>query len=606
MKTTFTKKMFLVITLCWMTLMAFSAVGDKIYPTDNIIYDVTSDTEVRVGGFTKSFATTNLVFSPFIESGGITYAVTGIGVFTKNTVIQTVRVPGSVKSFTTAWQGFAGCTNLASIVFEKGFTTLAKGVFKDCVALKEVVLPEGVQEIPTYTFQNTGVESMTFPSTVKTVNTNAFAGCSALKELRFNGTIPPTFTKNSDGKAFDEVTLVVPVGAAAAFGAATSATPFKDIREDNMLGPDNSTEEWNPLTDIRKNDFWLYVVFGQSNAEGYEAEPTSEDKIANPNLYNLKAYDNNDAEDGLGNIITPWGEWENVSEPNCRKTKYHPTKMGWVKAFGEEMLRLHPNKKIGFIHVAVASAAIKLFDKAQFEAYLADETTNKWVKYKVNGAYGGNPYQRIIDAVKKAQQFGTVKGILMHQGEEDGTQSYWPGVVKKVYQDMLTDLNLMGTEVPLVMGEPTAYVGSIANQADVTTPGNSNYIANSYLVEASDLPYNGLHFTHDGYVELGKRYAAKVSELSNSTHINNVVRGDANNALGLTIFRQDNGRITLKAQRLMTEVAVFSIDGKLLKQIDLDSVSTLTLDLNRWSNLPLVVRCKSVDGIHSVIKVGTK
>lgn len=599
------RKLYLITVLCWISLAVFAAIGDKIYPTDNMIYQVTSDTEVQVVGYTNAFATTDLVIPPSVESGGTNYAVTAISVFINNTTIQTLRVPGTVKALATNWQGFKGCTNLRSVIFEKGFTKLAKGAFNGCKALKRVTLPEGVTEIPVYTFQNSGLETITFPSTVATINGNAFAGCAGLSEIRFDGKMPPTFINNSDSKKFDTVTLVVPTGTSAAFAAATTANPFKEIREDATLGMGDQTSEWDPLKDIRKEDFWVYIVFGQSNAEGYEALPTAEDKIPNPNLYNLRAYDDNDAEDGLGNITTPWGEWENVSEPNCRKTKYHPTKMGWVKAFGEEMLRLHPGKKFAFVHVAVASAAIKLFDKAQYVAYLADANTSKWVKYKAAGAYGGNPYQRIIDAAKKAQQFGTVKGILMHQGEEDGGQAYWPGTVKKVYQDMLTDLSLQGSEVPLIMGEPTAYVGNIANQVAVTTPGNDAYIPNSYLVEASDLPYNTLHFTHDGYVSLGKRYAQVASGDYTATSVEEIRNGltTGTNGLDVKLSRHGSAILALEASQPLVEVSLLAADGRLLKQIARRPFMTLKINIERWKENPLLVRCKAANGARTVIKV---
>lgn len=608
MKTRSVQKLSLLMVSLWMAISANAAIGDKIYPSDNIIYEITSATEVKVVGYTNAYSITDLVLPPAIESGGVTYSVSAIGAFINNQVVRTIRIPGTVKAMTTHWQGFKGCSNLRSVTFEQGITTLAKGAFTNCTSLAEIVLPEGITELPTYVFQNTALETITLPASVTNVNSNAFAGCSNLTEIRYDGTTPPTFTKNSDGKNFSTVTLTVPQNTVAAFQGATVANPFKEIREDATLGIGNATTEWNPLVDVRKEDFLVYIVFGQSNAEGFEAIPTAEDKIPNPNLYNLIAYDNNDAEDGTGSILAPWGEWEKVAEPNCRKTKYHPTKMGWVKAFGEEMLSRHPDKRFAFVHVAVASAAIKLFDKAQYASYLADPGTSRWVKYKAQGAYAGNPYQRIIDAAKKAQQYGTIKAILMHQGEEDGGEAYWPSTVKKVYHDMLNDLNLTSGSVPLIMGEPTNYVGTIANQVAVTTEGNPHYIPNSYLIEASDLAYNNLHFTHDAYVELGKRYARQASNLLTTTGITVTPSYFPLNpeTVQVNMVSEGDGQLRVEATTPLNCVKVISMDGKILEKISLSNESNAMLNMKEWAATPVVLCFEAANGTSVITKAYIK
>lgn len=598
------KRLSLFIGMLSVALSVLGAIGDKIYSADNVIYEVTSANEVKVMGYTQEFSVTHWEIPRTIESGGVVYTVSAISQFINNTVVESIVVPGSVKAMITNWQGFKGCAKLKKIIFESGFTTLSKGAFQNCTALTEVILPHGLTEIPVYAFQNAGLQTITLPGSTATINSNAFVGCNSLTEIRFDGTDIPSFVRNGDGKNYSTVSLVVPLQQTAAFQVATVANPFKEIREDAALGSGTAPVVWNPLTDIRKDDFLVYIIFGQSNAEGYDAVPSDEDRQPHPDLYNLIAYDNNSAEDGTGTILAPWGEWENVAEPNCRKTKFHPTKLGWAKAFGEEMLARNPGKKIALVHVAVASAAIKLFDKAEYEVYLADANTSKWVKYKALGAYGGRPYRRIIDAAKKAQEYGTIKGILMHQGEEDGNKAYWPASVKKVYQDMLADLSLTADQVPLLLGEPTAYRGAIANQVNITTEGNSLYIPHSHLIPALDLPYNNLHFTREGYVELGKRYAEKATALlQQGGNTTGLLSPFASSIARPMIKSMGNGVLHVSSFSPFTYLKVLTIDGKLLQSVALDNQQSIRLHLPSAVGTPVLLHFTSSFGQSQVVKV---
>ena len=57
-------------------------------------------------------------------------------------------------------------------------------------------------------------------------------------------------------------------------------------------------------------------------------------------------------------------------------------------------------------------------------------------------AYGGNPYQHLVDMAKLAQKDGVIKGILLHQGESNTSDKEWPRKVKGVYDNLIKDLNL--------------------------------------------------------------------------------------------------------------------------------------------------------------------
>lgn len=371
-------------------------------------------------------------------------------------------------------------------------------------------------------------------------------------------------------------------------------------------------DDWDPITQIQKENFYIYIVFGQSNAEGFAAQPLYEDRIPNPNLKNLIAYDNYENEDATGANDSHLGEWESVSEPNCRKSKRFPTAFSWVKAFGEEMLARNPGKKFGFVHVAVASAGIRLFDKSLYAAYMDGTQTNPApdanARKKAKYAYGGNPYQRIIDMAKIAQQYGTIKGILMHQGEADGWKPFWPSEVKKVYKDMLKDLSLKASDVPLIFGEPTAGNGTIANQDAIVTEGNTYYIPNCYKVEALDLPYipdNKLHFTREGYMELGKRYAGKATERLIAAGIGSITVPYplSREQVVVTIKSMGNGLMEALSTLPLVKVKAYSLDGACLEEKDIASLSEVEIKVPAAHAQPMIMEFHAANGSKSAVKV---
>lgn len=78
--------------------------------------------------------------------------------------------------------------------------------------------------------------------------------------------------------------------------------------------------------------------------------------------------------------------------------------------------------------VAMGGSGIDAFDKHNYTEYY--HNADAWQKGLMN-IYGGNPYAKIIEMAKIAQQSGVVKGILLHQGETNNGQPDWPQKVQK-------------------------------------------------------------------------------------------------------------------------------------------------------------------------------
>ena len=63
----------------------------------------------------------------------------------------------------------------------------------------------------------------------------------------------------------------------------------------------------------------------------------------------------------------------------------------------------------------MGGSPIEMFDKDKYQQKY-QENYNEWWAQIARNYYGENPYGRIIEMAKKAQEVGVIKGILLHQG----------------------------------------------------------------------------------------------------------------------------------------------------------------------------------------------
>lgn len=254
-------------------------------------------------------------------------------------------------------------------------------------------------------------------------------------------------------------------------------------------------------------NFHIYLSLGQSNMEGYAKIEPQDKTGVNPRFQVLAAVD-------CPEMGREMGKWYTAVPPLCRCT----TGLTPMDYFGRTMIANLPEKiKVGVVNVAVGGCKIELFDKNNFESYIADSPD--WLKNIVK-QYDGNPYGRLVEMAKIAQQKGVIKGILLHQGESNTGDTLWPQKVKIVYDNLIKDLNLDPKKVPLLSGETVnedqnGKCGSM-NKIIAKLP---QVIPNSYVISSQGCKAEPdfLHFNAEGYRELGKRYAEKMLSLSGYT-----------------------------------------------------------------------------------------
>jgi len=250
-------------------------------------------------------------------------------------------------------------------------------------------------------------------------------------------------------------------------------------------------------------NFYIFLAIGQSNMEGQgEIEQEDIDGVTD-RFKMMPALDmplyNRDAH-----------KWYKATPPLCRQWSH----ISPLDNFGRTLTQNLPdNITVGVINVAVGGASIDMFNDDISEEYV--KTTEDWLQ-AIAAEYGNHPFRVLIDAAKKAQESGVIKGILLHQGESDNGSSTWPDRVKLVYDRLINELNLKNEEVPLFIGELVSKEQGgecyAHNEIIAKVP---EVIPNSYVIssEGCTSKGDGYHYNAAGNRLLGKRYAEKCLEV---------------------------------------------------------------------------------------------
>jgi hypothetical protein len=249
-------------------------------------------------------------------------------------------------------------------------------------------------------------------------------------------------------------------------------------------------------------NFYIFLSFGQSNMEGH-ARFEPQDTVVNDRFAVLQAVDCPD-------LNRQKRHWYPAVPPLSRCN----TGLTPGDYFGKTLAESLPDSiRIGIINVSVGGCKIELFEKDDYQSYV--ETAPGWMKGMIT-QYEGNPYARLIELAKIAQQDGVIKGILLHQGESNTGDNSWPQKVKGVYENLLGDLGLRANSVPLLAGElVSAEQGGKCASMNPIIATLPDIIPNSYVISSAgcEAIADGLHFSAAGYRLLGSRYGEQMAQL---------------------------------------------------------------------------------------------
>ena len=247
----------------------------------------------------------------------------------------------------------------------------------------------------------------------------------------------------------------------------------------------------------------VFLCFGQSNMEGFPGIEEQDKGPVDAGFQMLAAVDFPKQE-------RVKAKWYPAVPPLCRPS----AGLGPADYFGRTLVsNLPPQISVGVVNGSIGGCKIELFEKDSFSAYVA--TAPKWMTNTI-ATYSGNPYLHLMEMAKLTQRDGVIKGILLHQGESNTNDKEWPNKVKGIYENLLRDLNLKATDVPLIAGElvnadqngACASMNRIIAELPKTIP--TAHVISSAGCEARK---DRLHFSASGYRELGRRYGEKMLSL---------------------------------------------------------------------------------------------
>lgn len=248
-------------------------------------------------------------------------------------------------------------------------------------------------------------------------------------------------------------------------------------------------------------NFYIYICFGQSNMQG-QGPIQSQDKTVNSRFKVFQAQN-------CSNLNRKEATWYTAVPPTCQCYSL----LSPADYFGRTMVANLPDSiKIGIFNVSIGGCDIRLFDKDICQNY--DSTyTDSWFTSLV-AAYDWNPYQYLINLAKLAQKDGVIKGILLHQGETNTGDVHWPSYVKKIYNDMLTDLTLNADSVPLLAGEMLTATGNCCSGMNPIIRRLPDTIPTAHVISSIGCTGKDVaHFDSPGYRKLGSRYAVQMLSL---------------------------------------------------------------------------------------------
>ena len=81
---------------------------------------------------------------------------------------------------------FEGNTNIESVVYPRGITSVMGYAFKNCANLRSFTFSDSINTIYRNAFQNTALESINIPPSVKKIYTGAFMDCKKLRYVTLN------------------------------------------------------------------------------------------------------------------------------------------------------------------------------------------------------------------------------------------------------------------------------------------------------------------------------------------------------------------------------------------------------------------------------------
>jgi len=177
-------------------LNAVNTNGGSFRSVDGVLFSGDMKTLIcfpanRAGSYTVPAGVTAIGDNAFMGCKNLTditlpegLASIGDQAFHSCSALKSIVMPDSVTSLGNS--AFYFCEALEKVVLSKGLTFLPREVFTYCESLTAIDLHEGITSIGYDAFAYGPLKSIVMPSTLETIDTSAFYGCSELTEVVLN------------------------------------------------------------------------------------------------------------------------------------------------------------------------------------------------------------------------------------------------------------------------------------------------------------------------------------------------------------------------------------------------------------------------------------
>lgn len=243
------------------------------------------------------------------------------------------------------------------------------------------------------------------------------------------------------------------------------------------------TTNTNPAVVLPKREkLHLYLLMGQSNMAG-RGRVEAEDRTPHPRVL----------------VLTTNNTWELAVEP-ITHDRASGLGVGPGLAFGKVMAEKDASVTVGIVPCAVGGTALQRWEQT------------------------GDLYKRALERARRAQQDGTLKGMLWHQGESDSgrkeTAETYGERLSRMIRDFRNDLG--ETNLPVVVGQLGEFLydrpenkSPFAKLINETLANLPKTVPATACIESHGLTHKGdvLHFDAASEREMGRRYATQMLQL---------------------------------------------------------------------------------------------
>lgn len=230
-----------------------------------------------------------------------------------------------------------------------------------------------------------------------------------------------------------------------------------------------------------KENFYLYIMAGQSNMAGRGFVQPQDTLISKQVL-----------------VLNKNNEWVYAKEP---LHYYEPSLTGLDcgLSFGKKLSTSYGKKiTIGLIPCAIGGSSI--------EQWLYDST------YR-----GLTLYTNLVNKIKAAMPYGTIKGMIWHQGESNSGRFSYRSYKQKL-ESLFTKIrkDVGNDDMPIFMGEISSFLNRVTNPKADSVNRDMHLLAsektNMFVIKTADLTPKAdtIHFDSRSQRIMGERFAESV------------------------------------------------------------------------------------------------